>query len=260
MDKKVGILILHGVGVQDKGYSIPMQKGIQTVLSEIGADAEQIKFKEVVYSDIFDVNQKERSEYMVNTSSKFQLITRGIRKLLVFVFSDAVSYRACYKKVHKRLSENIKGLQKELEEGAPVIVVAHSMGVIAISDYIYDQQENIHSKLNLEKITNLKALISFGCNIPLFEMGYEETVCIKRPRTDEDDNDFFWTNFYSPFDVLGYRVKEYYTKRPSPDFPIKDVKVFPGGVLKAWNLLSHTAYWTHVGIHKLIGETIKKYL
>lgn len=259
MNKKVGVLILHGVGVQDKGYSIPMQKGIQTVLSKIGAYAEQVKFKEVLYSDIFDVNQEERSEYMVNTSSKFQLITRGIRKLLVFVFSDAVSYRACYKKVHERLSKNIKGLQKELEEGAPVIVVAHSMGVIAISDYIYDQQENIHSELNLEKITNLKALISFGCNIPLFEMGYEETVCIKRPDTDKDE-DFFWTNFYSPFDVLGYRVEEYYTERPSPDFLIKDVKVFPGGVLKTWNLLSHTAYWKHKGIHTLIGETINKYL
>ncbi len=259
MGKKVGVLILHGVGVQDEGYSIPMQEGIKTVLNNFEVDAEQVEFKEVVYSDIFDINQEERSAYMVNTSSKFQLITRGIRRLMVFIFSDAVSYRACYKKVHKRLSDNIKDLQKKLVKGAPVIVAAHSMGVIAISDYIYDQQEKKHIKLKLEKISNLKALITFGCNIPLFEMGYEDTVCIKRPETDKAGN-FFWTNFYSPFDVLGYRVEEYYTKRPLPDFPIKDVKVFPGCLCKFWNILSHTTYWRHEGIQEFIGETIKKIL
>ena len=37
---KVGVLILHGVGVQDKNYSIPMQKGIQSVLSKIASTSE----------------------------------------------------------------------------------------------------------------------------------------------------------------------------------------------------------------------------
>ncbi len=195
MKKKVGVIFIHGVGIQKEDYSISMQKGIKSELRKIGVDAEHVNFKEIVYSDIFDNNQKERSEYMVNTSSSFQVVSRGIRKLLVFIFSDAVSYRACYKKVHERLSENIKDLQESLEEGAPVIVAAHSMGVIAMSDYIYDQQKKIYIELNLEKIANLKALISFGCNIPLFEMGYEETVCIKRPDTDINDKDFFLDEF-----------------------------------------------------------------
>lgn len=258
MNKIIGVLILHGVGIQKAGYSTSLQNGVNESLETAGYNQEQVAYREVLYSNIFDEQQKERSKYLINTSGKFQFITRAIRKLLIFVLSDAVSYRAQYKRVHARISENIITLQSALPESAPVIIVAHSMGVIAISDYIYDLQKKKYSEEKFSEINNLKSMITFGCNIPLFEMGHENPVSIKRPESDADKKEFFWLNFYSPFDVLGYRISKYYSTQP--EFPINDEKVYAGGFFSKWNLLSHAAYWKNGKVNKFISDTIIKSL
>jgi len=258
MDKKVGVLILHGVGIQKAGYSASLQAGVNELLERVGLAQDQIAYQEVLYSDIFGEQQKERSEYLINTSGRFQFISRMIRKLLIFVLSDAVSYRARYKRVHKRISENIITLQSQLRDSAPVIIVAHSMGIIAISDYIYDLQKKKHSEENYSEINNLKAMITFGCNIPLFEMGHLTPISIKRPDSDADKKEFFWKNFYSPFDVLGYRISRYYSNEP--EFPINDEKVYAGGIFSMWNLMSHGAYWDDNTVNEFISKAVAKHL
>lgn len=256
MTNKVGILILHGVGTQKTDYSREFKQKISEGLNE---NASRVDYQEVLYSDIFDENSRQRSDYLINTSSKFQVVTRFIRWLLIYVLSDAVSYRSKYKEVHQRISENIKALQNRLPAGSPVIIVAHSMGLMAISDYLYDQQEDKYPELMLEAFDDLSALISFGCNIPLFEMGHDAPKCIKRPASDIN-NRFFWKNFYSPFDVLGYRIADYYLIRQEPGFDITDDKVYSGGFFTTWNIGSHTGYWKHKKIIKTIISTVNDLL
>jgi len=127
------------------------------------------------------------------------------------------------------------------------------MGVMAMSDYLYDQQINSDSVSSFAKINDLRALITFGCNIPLFEMGHDNPKSIMSPSSD---NDFYWKNFYSPFDVLGYRIADYYTIRPEPDFEITDTKVYSGGMFTKWNIGSHTGYWNHKTIIKTIKSAV----
>jgi len=258
MAEEIGVLILHGVGIQKKGYSKSLEAGVNKLLENNGYKKEQIKYQEILYADIFDDQSEKRGKYLINTSAWWQVVTRSIRRLLIYVLSDAVSYRARYKRVHNRISENISELQNKMPNSTPVIVVAHSMGAIAISDYIYDLQNPKRGDIPLIEIKNLKSIITFGCNIPLFEMGHEKTVSISRPESDANEKDFFWTNFYSPFDVLGYRIERYYTEKP--DFPIKDIKVFAGGVFTKWNLISHIGYWTHNEVHKVISKAIEKHI
>ena len=248
MNKKLGLLILHGVGVQKADYSNQLQTDIKNALGERAAD---VDFQEVLYADIFDDNSHARAGYLINTSFWFQLVTRAIRHLLIFVLSDAVSYRAKYKEVHQRISSDIEALQGRLQPQSPIIIIAHSMGVMAISDYLYDQQEDLYSVESFKNINDLRALISFGCNIPLFEMGHDKPRSIKRPSSDVNKN-FYWKNFYSPFDVLGYRIADYYAIRPEPVFDITDSRVYSGGLVRKWNILSHVGYWKHRKIIKAI--------
>ncbi len=257
MNNKVGVLVLHGIGSHKQGYSCALVKKVAALLKSKGCDSKQVEIQEVVYTDIFDKQQREHSEYLLNTSGSCQFISRLIRRLLAFVLSDAVSYRASRKDVHIVISEHIGKLYKNLPESAPVIVVAHSMGVMAISDYIYDLQKKECKNPDLRSINNLKSIISFGCNIPLFEMGHDETVSIKRPSSDEDKT-FRWINFFSPFDVLGYRIKKYYTQKP--DFEIDDKKIYAGGVFTKWNIFCHVGYWKNNEIHKAIVDSITKHL
>lgn len=257
---KVGILILHGIGIQKEGYSKELQDHVKGLLKEKGHDPDEVALQEVLYSDVFGVQQEERCKYLIRTSHPYQLVSRLIRWVLIHILSDAISYRSHYKKVHQIISDDIERLQDKLQESAPVVVVAHSMGITAISDYIYDQENDLYPGLDLKEFKNLKSFITFGCNIPLFEMGHIETTCIKRPSTDVHDEDFSWHNFYSPFDVLGYRVENYYTTRPEPDFTIHDKQVYAGGIFTKWNLFCHTRYWTNENVNRRIYESISKYL
>ncbi len=260
MEKRVGVLILHGVGIQKRNYSVQIKKGVIKALRRQNCDVDQVAFQEVLYTGIFEKQQRERSEYLIGASAKWQLFTRFMRWAFIHILSDAVSYRGRYQGVHDVISENVKELQKQLVKNGPVIIAAHSMGVIAISDYIYDHQNTKCPELHLAKINNLKALISFGCNIPLFEMGHAETVSIRRPQSDMGDKDFFWRNFYSPFDVLGYRIKKYYSITPDPTFSTEDEMIFSGGIFSKWNTACHTGYWSHSKIHECISDTIAKLL
>lgn len=260
MYKQLGVLIVHGIGIQEKGYSDPLQKSVDQLIDKSGLIANQVTFKEVLYADVFDVQAKKRGGYLINTSYWIQLITRAVRWLLIFIFGDAISYRAQYKAVHQQISLGLEELQNKLPAETPIIIVAHSMGAIAMSDYIYDLQEDKFPELKLTKIANLKALITLGCNIPLFQMGYTETLCIRRPESDTQNQDFYWQNFYSPFDALGYRMAKYYTIRPSLQFPLLDSKVYVGNLLTIWNVFSHIGYWSNGKIQKHLARTIIKLL
>ena len=260
MEKQLGVLIVHGIGTQKRDYSDALQKPVDQLIDDAGLIADQVTFQEVLYAKVFDDPAIKRSGYLINTSACWQWISRTIRSLLIFIFGDAISYRAQYKAVHEIISNDIKALQKTLPSGAPIIIVAHSMGAMAISDYLYDLQENKYPELKLTKFTNLKAFITMGCNIPLFQMGHKTTLCIKRPESDNRDQDFFWLNFYSPFDVLGYRMAKYYDIRPKQQFVLEDSKIYAGNLLTKWNVFSHRGYWSHGKVQKCLANTIIRLL
>ncbi len=254
MSNKVGVLILHGIGMQKKDYSIKLQQGIEEKLSSSG---KQVVFREVLYAPIFDDYARKRCQYLVDTSFKWQFLLRGLRRLLIYVFADALSYKDKdgYNAVHKYLSDEIAALKKQLDPDSPVIVAAHSMGAMLISDYVYDEQKGINhtgvKKTEIEK--SLRAFITFGCNIPVFEMGHKKTICIEKPNTR-----FKWLNFFSPFDALGYRIGGYYEEEYKhfgklPTF-ITDYRIFPGGLLTFWNIFSHLGYWGNEKIHSAIAQ------
>lgn len=267
MSNKVGVLILHGIGNQAKdkerepeGYSIKLQQGVEEIFNG------SVKVQEILYSQEFDYVDT-RKKKLLSSSYKWQWITRFMRWILIYVLGDANSYKdkTTYFNVHKILFDGIEELKKGLDQDALIIIVAHSLGVRVVSDYIYDEQHGItapdlaelaklHDKVKIAN--NLRAIVSFGCNIPLFETGQKKTVSIKRP-----NDKFEWLNFFSPFDPLGYEMANYYDEEfgnssNKPTF-IKDEKVFSGGLLKSWNFFSHTAYWECKEISSAISQIIK---
>ncbi len=254
MKNKVGILILHGIGLQKKDYSIKLQQGVE---EKLNGSATQVVFREVLYADLFDDYARKRSQYLIDCSFKWQFILRSLRRLLIYVFGDALSYKDKdgYIEVHKYLSDEIAALKQQLDPDSPIIVVTHSLGAMLISDYVYDEQKGINQTgfKKTEIGSCLRAFISFGCNIPAFEMGHKKTISITKPGSQ-----FVWQNFFSPFDALGYRIAEYYEEEyqhfnKPPEF-ISDYRIFPGGLLTFWNIFSHLGYWSNNKIHAAIAE------
>jgi hypothetical protein len=269
MSNKVGILILHGIGNQERDYSINLQQEIESAV-KLNSDSsnKEVIFQEVLYSQEFDYVDNREAD-LLNSSYKWQYLTRFMRWVLIYVLGDASSYKdkTAYCNVHQIVFNEINLLKAKLESDSPIIVVAHSLGVRVISDYIYDEQHRINdpalAKLaNLHNQTkvvdNLRAIVSFGCNIPLFETGQTKTVSIKRP-----NDKFEWLNFFSPFDPLGYKMANYYMEEfgnpgNTPKF-ITDTRVILLGLVNFWsfwNLFSHNGYWECKKISIAISKII----
>ena len=251
---EVGVLILHGMGVQKSDYAEGFIGALRKQLEKSEEPSIKVVFNAVHYAPVYDQIQQRRAPELKRASLWWQPIGRLARWLILYVISDALSYKGSYTDVHVKVSEALEELQNELEDGAPIIVVAHSLGCMVVSDYIYDRQQKIHQGSNFIEFENLRALITFGCNIPLFEMGHEITVPIENPTAGKEPPKFVWTNFYSPFDVLGYPLGKYYDQ--APNFEIRDILFYAGGVLRFWNWFSHNAYWKAGRVHNEIITAI----
>jgi hypothetical protein len=255
MKKKAGVLVIHGMGNQAPGYSDELIWGLK---QKLGDASDAIVYKEIFYADIFDEIAQSREAYLLNSSPGWHFLLRFIKKFFIYFLSDNTSYKDSegYSAVQNRLSENITALNGELEPGAPVIVAAHSLGVRVVSDYIYDSQKPnpLWNSNEFVAFDNIRALVSFGCNIPLFEMGHKRTESIRQP-----NEAFAWLNFYSPFDALGYKLDGYYDEEigyaKKPAF-ITDFACTSGGLLTWWNVFCHNAYWNEDKIHQALYDLI----
>ena len=111
----------------------------------------------------------------------------------------------------------------------------------------------------------LAGIVTFGCNIPLFSLAYDEMTCITFPPPGLAA--YFpgadpaavaaaaqWLNFYDPDDVLGYPLK---TLRDSYEQSvIQDILINAGDIRYSWNPLSHSHYWTDNNLTKPVAKLI----
>src|SRR5262249_9289559 len=124
-------------------------------------------------------------------------------------------HSATYHAVHSVIRNDIRVLAQEAGDDCPLIVMAHSLGGIMITDYIWDIQNpnnKKHVKLkglsDFEKFKTLAGVITFGSNIPLFTFAYKPAKPIQFPHGRyRKDPRCKWLNFYDPNDVLGFPLK-----------------------------------------------------
>jgi hypothetical protein len=172
------------------------------------------------------------------------------RKFFINTLGDATAYNnAVYVKVHDYIEESMLRLQRDLEfdESIPVLVIAHSLGCAMISDYIWDRQH--HTNPDHDRyVSNVQAMVTFGCNIPVFALSCDPIEAIDFPYT--------WINLYDKDDILGYPLKplsKSYDRAVS-----KDIQVNVGPFWAFWNPLSHNYYWTDRSVLKKISSLMNR--
>jgi hypothetical protein len=155
--------------------------------------------------------------------------------------------------------QEIVDLRKRLGDvDKPLIVIAHSLGSVIMSNYIWDEQvQKGRGQTAFEKMETLVGFMTFGCNIALFSLAYNPVEAIKFPPGTLPPHlrqVAKWLNFFDSDDVLGYPLKPL-----SPTYNqavTQDIEVNVGGLLASWNPLSHTAYWTDNNFTKPVAEFI----
>lgn len=276
--KKVAVAVIHGMGSQGStkhdqsdfpSFSAPLRSRVRR---EVGAGDfdTNVAWREIFWSDIL---QKRQENYLEDV--KGALNYDGLREFVLCNLSDAASYRKSendrndntYTEIHSRIDSVIKELSADVEKGAPLIILAHSLGGQIMSNYIYDNRKPDKARSDFENLLTLGSFITFGCNIPIFVFAYEEDQIfpIKYPGTGlpEDKRVFpWWKNFFDKDDILGYPLAPICEKYRDmiDDGELAEYPIDSGGIFASWNPFSHNGYWKDRDFYRPVASTIRKHL
>ncbi len=279
---KIGVLILHGMGNQQSDFAEAMIERLARKLLKQGFSRSDIIWEPVFWAPVF---QGKETELLRKMKSVNDLHYTKLRAFAVSALADAISYQKVpstmqhinvYQEINDKIKSGVSNLRYNLQQSEPdvpgkeypLIVMAHSLGCQMLSNYIWDVQHALIPVADnpFEKMETLVGIITFGNNMPLFTIVYNDLVPITFPGISVDR--FFpkdtepgklhkalvWLNFYDPDDVLGYPLKPLsaaYNQTVSADVPIK-----VGGLLTRWNPLCHSEYWCSGNFIKPVAQCI----
>lgn len=273
MEAKLGALIIHGMGAQKRNFAKPL---IEELKERISAHA-KIRWQPIYWADLLSKRESKLLNKLFPEGRRPRWF--GLREFVMNYVGDATAYRyipmsssktkktnETYDRIHERIHNAVVKLENKLGSAdRPVIVMAHSLGSVIMSDYIWDRQKNRagdpYGETKFARMETLAGFITFGSPIPIFTLAYTPVRSIKFPPKTLPQNlrkKAKWLNFYDPDDVFGWPLKHLsksYEASVSEDVPIN-----VGGILNSWNPLCHFKYWTDSDFTEPVAEYISKIL
>ncbi|HBG05307.1 MAG: hypothetical protein A2075_20670 [Geobacteraceae bacterium GWC2_58_44] len=260
MDKKVGVLLVHGMGSVADDFAHDTIQELREKISGKGLNREDIAWQSVYWAPILSPRE---TQLWVDLSAEHDLNWAKLRKFFVNAFGSSTAYHSrkeCfddfYGRVHGTVHDSIKELQLKLGgHDKPLVVIAHSLGSVIMSDYIWDRQnkkdEARFGASRFERMETLSGMVTLGSNIPLFTLACDPVTSIKFPPPELPEKlkkRAKWLNLYDADDVLGWPLKPL-----SPSYAeavTEDMEVNVGNILTSWNPANHAGYWTDDSVIK----------
>ncbi|WP_172295642.1 hypothetical protein [Pseudoruegeria sp. HB172150] len=257
MTRKLAIAVVHGMGRQRKQhpdetgqltYSARLHERLRAAVGTHRFDAE-IAWREVFWADIVQKRQDEFEQAMRKVSSFGMLRSYAMHRL-----ADAANYfpprekrRSAYEAVHQRIDLTLADLDRDVPEGTPLLILAHSLGCHMMSNYIWDVTHGYRERPTpFQRFETLSGMLTFGCNIPIFTFSLEEVQPIAFPGNPARRSDPWWRNYYDRHDPLGFPLAPLsggYEELCSRG-ELADYQVNVGWrLLQSWNPWCHNGYW-----------------
>jgi hypothetical protein len=277
---KIGILVIHGMGDQKPGYSDDCKREVN---NRLGSISNRFVWQEVYWADALEPRESELWRRMKAArqpdGSEVPLEWQKIRDFVIHNFGDALAYHrdaqkdSAYAEIHEIVSTGIKTLKQALAQPEnPIVVVAHSLGAHIMSNYIWDHQASNADASKLEPLESLAAMITFGCNIPLFSLSFSKATPIDVPGKGITKPAMVaaskWMNFVDRDDVLGWPLRPLYdmssatftAKERKTIDRIEDYEINVGGLLTSWNPAAHSDYWDDNDFTRPVANYLQKLL
>lgn len=264
MASKIGVLIIHGMGVQASDFAGDFISEVCDRLDGLGVAPGAIEWEPAYWANLLNGPEQRLWEDLTRDDD-LDWVT--IRKFFINVFADAIAYQRVpgathdmYRDIHARIYGHLANLRTSVgNQDTPLVVVAHSLGSVIVSNYIWDEQKGKGLGINaFERMETLAGLVTFGSNIPLFTLALPEVQSIEFPPTPLPTHlkaTAKWLNFFDADDVLGYPLKPL-----SPSYGnavSEDIEINVGGLFTSWNPISHTEYWTDNDFTKPVAHLIR---
>jgi len=266
MAAEIGILVMHGIGIQNKNFADGLIDEMNGRLQDLGILSGTVAWKSAFWADLLTPNEEELWKKM---STGYDLDWGTVRKFIINVLADALAYQRdpgeeedMYRRIHTRFRQDLADLRNSLGgRDKPLIILAHSLGSVIVSNYIWDEQRKNKYCIGrdpFERMETLASLVTFGSNIPLFTLALPDPKSIDFPPAQLPANlkkVAKWLNFFDPDDVLGYPLKP--LSQSYGNTVSKDVEINSGSLFASWNPISHTEYWTDDDFTKPVAELIR---
>ena len=175
--------------------------------------------------------------YHFGTKLYYQLRTGFASEFVL----DIVGY--LNEEVKERIQQRIKDdLLKIRADKEPVTFVAHSLGTVIASDFIWDRQK-LHDFGNFK----LNNFFTMGSPLALFALRYGAQLFNKPIHIDLTFGR--WINIMDKDDPIAYPLKE--LNKEYNEVVLKDIQVNVGPLG-----IAHVKYWPDSNIHKIIAKKL----
>ncbi|MFL5562750.1 MAG: alpha/beta fold hydrolase [Gemmatimonadaceae bacterium] len=266
MASEIGVLIVHGMGAQPADFADAFIAEMQGRLLRLGVNPDRVAWRAGWWADT--VKQRE-DELWNELTATHTLRYDSARRFIISSFGDALAYQRepsqatdVYRTIHARIREHLAALREEMGGDKPIVVLAHSLGSVIISNYTWDEQKApTPGTTATQRMETLAGLVTFGSNIPLFTLCLDDVVAIRFPVPAVSGairDASRWLNFFDADDVLGYPLRPL---SPSyRDAVSADLQINVGSILRSWNPLSHDEYWTDNDFTGPVASLIREVL
>lgn len=282
MSKKVACIIIHGIGKQKENYAesiiFELKKQFSYSIKDKSKNPEkELIVEPVLWSNVFQNAEDELWERLKKGGS---LDYRNLRRLMIDFAADAVAYikipndTFAYDAVHSMFAKSLHKLARLAGETAPLCIIAHSLGTVIASNFIYDyqvseQKPNLISEsvkkqstdTPLERLETLCLFYTLGSPLPIWALRYNNPkfglpVTIPSPKLKNFYSNLKgeWVNYYDRDDIIGFPLKtinEEYNKAVTAD---REINV--GDIFSSWNPAAHLGYWSDSNVIIPIAQSL----
>jgi hypothetical protein len=261
----IGIAVLHGIGSQQPDFADSFIELLCAELSRTGHDPEKFAFQPVHWAEVLAPAERK---LLASAYEGGPMDWNPVRLFVFEALADAVAYRRghpkgwdAYHQIHWEVYRQLAILRDRLSDpAAPLIIIAHSLGSVIMSDHIWDEQKGEGFGRNaFTRCETLAGIITMGSTIPLFTLGLTEVRCIQFPPPSLPADmraAARWQNYYDRDDVLGYPLRT--LSKSYAETVEADVELNAGNAVTSWNPMSHNGYWTEPEFVRRAGEQVER--
>jgi hypothetical protein len=281
MTKPVGVVFVHGIGRQDQGWADAAARRLTRLLRErlaallpAGTPPPEPGALLIVDGVSWDHLLRPRQQLLGRLLAQppvppaepqgrwgwlRRLFDRSLRRAQAVVVTEFIGdiigylHAATRQGVQEEMSSTLERMARRLPAGAaraPLTIVAHSLGTVIASEYVYDHAKTRRraGDTGFHPRWELANFFTLGSPLALFSLKFGGADEFKAPITMEARRGR-WINVYDPDDPIGMplkRLNEAYRAAVH-----RDVTVQAGAYL-----LAHLRYLDHAGVLSLIAEKL----
>lgn len=264
----LNVLLVHGIGDHPKEFAGEFERHLRADLQKrLDALARRYKLSDPPPSDALNL-----------IPGRWAPVTEGIQKEIeqriyhgpvdflrwfgMRFMGDVLAYqgRAVYDEIHRGLAANL--LDRLQPESGHLTIIAHSLGAVIASDFIYDHTGRIGKTFADSFGVAFSNFFTLGSPLALYAMQSSQDGAFNaggvldrfdRPvRVESEDG--IWLNLFAEPDIIGYPIRS--INRSYSEAVTADVRVDVGDFWSRMSPLSHSHYWTDPHVNRIIVEKL----